>query len=142
MRIYLMLVLFFMINKIAQLIMEKILKIIIALGGPLVNAIIIIVTESLKINIFTEISIITTNLMIIIFSLIPVYPTNGGKILEVILNILIGKEKGEIWTKRISFAILILITVISSIAILYLENILVLAIIIYLWYKFIVYYKN
>ena len=148
-----MLILFGIIHKLAHFIAKEILKrkkyislqvqeIIVALAGPLINAIIIIITESLNINIFIGIMIVTANLIIIVFNLIPIYPMDGGKILKSILNILVGEKKGEQWIKKISFAILILITTASSIAILYLKNIFILLGVIYLWYRYLKYSQS
>ena len=83
----------------------KLKEIIIALSGPLINIIIVIIINKLKINIFTGIIMITANLIIVIFSLIPIYPMSGGQILQVILKTLLGEELGEDITNKISFVI-------------------------------------
>ena len=110
---------------------------IIALSGPLINIIIIMIINKLKINIFTGIIMMTANLIIVIFSLIPIYPMDGGKILQIILKTLLGKEKGTDITNKISYVILILITIIASISILYLKDILILLGVLYLWCKYL-----
>ena len=110
---------------------------IIALSGPLINIIIVIIINKLKINIFTGIIMITANLIIVIFSLIPIYPMSGGQILQIILKTLLGEEKGIDITNKISFVIIILITITASISILYLKDILILLAVVYLWYRYL-----
>ena len=57
-------------------------KILIALAGPLVNFIIIIV--GLIYNI--ESNIIYSNLLIMLFNLIPIYPLDGGKLMKIVFS--------------------------------------------------------
>ena len=115
----------------------KLKEIIIVLSGPLINIIIIMIINNLKINIFTSIIMMTANLIIMMFSLIPIYPMDGGKILQIILKTLLGEEKGTDITNKISFVILILITIIASISILYIKEILILLGVTYLWCKYL-----
>ena len=90
-------------------------KLLIAIAGPMVNFILVIFFSIFTLSIFninTEI-VIYSNILIGLFNLIPIYPLDGGRILKNLLYIL---------------------TVFSSIMIVYLENISVLFIIGYLWY--------
>lgn len=112
----------------------EIKKIIVALAGPITNFIIILITSNLKINLIKSLLIIYTNFLIMIFNLLPIYPLDGGRILKGILHIIFGKRKSEKYTNIISNITVISITAISSILILYVHNIAILLIDMYLWY--------
>ncbi len=112
-------------------------KILIALAGPLTNLIMILITYRLKIDIIKSMLIIYTNFLIMIFNLLPIYPLDGGRILKGILHISFGKRKSEKYINNISKITVIIITAITSILILYVQNISFILIDIYLWYLII-----
>lgn len=112
----------------------EIKKIIVALAGPITNFIIILITSNLKIDLITSMLIIYTNFLIMIFNLLPIYPLDGGRILKGILHIVLGKRKSEKYINIISKTTVIVITAISSILILYVHNISIVLIDVYLWY--------
>lgn len=112
----------------------EIKKIIIALAGPITNFIIILITYNLKLDIVRSMLIIYTNLLIMIFNLLPIHPLDGGRVLKGILHIIFGKRKSEKYINTISKITVIGITAISSILILYIQNIAILLIDMYLWY--------
>ena len=133
---YLTILIFGIIHKLTHFIVKRILtkvnnisnqikEIVNALSGPIMNLIIIIIANSIKINV------------IIIFSLIPIYPMDGGKILQEILKILFGEERGIKYTQKISFITIILTTIVASISILYIKSILILLAVVYLWYRYL-----
>lgn len=112
----------------------EIKKIIVALAGPITNLIFILIVNNININIVKGIMIIYTNLLIMIFNLLPIYPLDGGRILKGILYINYGKKRAEKYTNQVSFITVIIITAISSILILYIQNIAIFLIDAYLWY--------
>src|SRR5574344_1252400 len=111
-------------------------KKILALAGPLTNIICILIENITKLNIgdISYQSIIYANILIAIFNLLPIYPLDGGKILQEILHINCGLSKSYKYTiliTKISMAILIALT---SIIILIYKNIAILLVLIYLLY--------
>lgn len=109
-------------------------KIMVAFAGPITNLIIILIMCNLSLDIEKSLIIIYTNFLIMIFNLLPIYPLDGGRILKGILHINLGKRKAEKYVNNISKITLILITSMSSIFILYFQNISIVLIDFYLWY--------
>lgn len=110
-------------------------KIFIGMAGPLTNLVLAILYFNFNITLFgipQEIAVYS-NILIGIFNLLPIYPLDGGRILKSILHIFMGYEKSEKYIKTISWVTVIIITIISSICILYIKNIALFIIIIYLW---------
>ena len=112
----------------------EIKKIIVALAGPITNFIIILITSNSKLNLIKSMLIIYTNFLIMLFNLLTIYPLDGGRILKGILHIVLGKRKSEKYINIISKITVIVITAISSILILYVHNISIVLIDVYLWY--------
>lgn len=112
----------------------EIKKIIVALAGPITNFIIILITNNLNLDLIKSMLIIYTNFLIMIFNLLPIYPLDGGRVLKGILHIILGKRKSEKYINTISKITVIAITAISSILILYIQNISIFLIDMYLWY--------
>ena len=110
-------------------------KVIISCAGPITNFIIAIIFYFFDFSIFniSREFIIYTNLIIRIFNLIPIYPLDGGRIIKNILHIKIGLKKSYKYTKIIANLSIIILTIFSSMAILYLKNISIVLILIYLW---------
>ena len=124
-------------KKIIKGNMIEIKKIIVAFAGPLTNLLIILITLKFNMNMFLGLKIIYSNILIFLFNLIPIYPLDGGRILQGFLHMIFGKRKAEIYTNYVSFITLILITLIGSIAIFYIQNIAFFLIIILLWILYI-----
>ena len=111
-------------------------KIFVALAGPVTNALIIIILMVWNIfnfNDYDKMIIIFSNMTLIIFNILPIFPLDGGRILKGMIYIFKGKHLAEKYIYRISYITLIVITAISSIAILYLKNIAIFLAIIFLW---------
>ncbi len=124
-------------KKIKKGNMLEIKKILVALAGPLTNFIIIIIASNINIDLFKALIIIYTNFLIMIFNLLPIYPLDGGRILKGILHINFGIQKSEFYTNIISKITVTIITILSSVLILYIHNIAIALIDMYLWYLLI-----
>ena len=113
---------------------SEIKKIIVAIAGPLTNFLIIFITSNLQLNIIKSTLIMYTNFLIMIFNLLPIYPLDGGRILKSTLHIILGKRGAEKYINIVSKVIVIFITIASSIIILYVHNVAIVLINIYLWF--------
>lgn len=111
----------------------EIKKILIAIAGPATNIIISIVTLFLNINLELKEMIMYSNILIALFNLMPLYPLDGGRIIKGILKIKYDIEKSECIVNKLSNIMIVFLTAVSSIAILYLKNIALLFVIMYLW---------
>ena len=110
-------------------------KIIIAASGPLVNILLAIVILLFNVNILgidTE-TLVYANIIIAIFNLLPIYPLDGGRILKNVLEISINRVKSIKYTNLISNITVWIVTACASIGVLYLKNVAILLIIVYVW---------
>jgi stage IV sporulation protein FB len=123
--------------KVKKASLFQVKKIIIALAGPLVNLILIFIFLYIDIPANYSKIAIYSNILIFLFNMIPIYPLDGGRILKGILHIFYGRKKALIFTNYISNAVMIIFTLICSIAILYLKNISIVLIDLFLWYLII-----
>lgn len=104
-------------------------QLFIALAGPIINIIIVIIGLIFKINL----NIIYANLLIALFNLLPIYSLDGGRILKNILRIFLGHKLAARYINIISNITFILLTILFSIYIIILKNISLFIIIIYLF---------
>lgn len=120
--------------------MLAIKKIIIALAGPITNFIITIIflIANIKFLGIERELVIYSNMLIGMFNLIPIYPLDGGRIIKNVIHILLGLKKSYDYTNQISKITICLLTAISSIIILYVRNIAILIVLVYLWYLVII----
>lgn len=110
-------------------------KIAISTAGPLTNFImlIILIHTNFSLKVVTNEILAYSNILIMLFNLLPIYPLDGGRILKEIISIFEGNIKAKRYTIKISKVVMIFITMIGSIGILYIKNIAIFFIIIYLW---------
>jgi len=95
----------------------------------------LIILFTLFLNIDSNIkeTIIYANILLIIFNLIPMYPLDGGRIIKSLLKLKYDKMITEKVVNDISNIIVIMITIVASILIMYVQNIAILFIVVYLW---------
>lgn len=111
-----------------------------ALAGPLTNfiiALILIILNNIELyknSIFFGEVAIYANILIGTFNLIPIYPLDGGRILKEIISIRSGIKKSYYYINKISNITMICLMFISSILLLYIHNIAILIILVYLGY--------
>ena len=110
-------------------------KIAIAMAGPLTNLIMLLIVLNTNINlkIVSNEILAYANILIMLFNLLPIYPLDGGRIFKELIQIFEGSIKAKIYIRKISKAVVIILTMLASIGILYLKNIAIFFIIIYLW---------
>lgn len=110
-------------------------KIAIAAAGPLTNFIILLMVLYTNINfkIVSNEILAYANILIMLFNLLPIYPLDGGRILKELLHIFEGSIKSKTYIRKVSKLVMILITMMASIAVMYLKNIAIFFIVIYLW---------
>ena len=107
--------------------------ILIAIAGPMVNLILILIFANININFLYKDIVFYINLIIFTFNLIPIYPLDGGRVLHGFLSLYFGNDKSFIYANKVTNISIIILTMISSIFIYYFKNLSILFIILYLW---------
>lgn len=108
---------------------RRINKIIIDSAGPAINLIIAIMAIILGIP-----ELFYINLALLLINLLPIFPLDGGRILKTVLLYKYSYKETMKKIEKISINTMILLTFISSIAVLYFKNISFFLITIYFWY--------
>lgn len=105
----------------------------VSIAGPITNFVLAAIILAMPEFILQE-TMIYINILVGTFNLLPIYPLDGGRILETVLLRFYPKDKIEDIINKLSNIIMICLTVLASIGILYLKNIAILIIIVYLWW--------
>ena len=108
-------------------------KILIALAGPIMNLLIIMMIIFLHISFIGRDIAVYVNILIFAFNLLPIFPLDGGRIAKEILKIFYKEKEAETMCNKISNYYMIFLTMAGSIAIYYFKNIAILFILTYLW---------
>ena len=120
-------------KKIFKANLLELKKIIVAMSGPIVNLLIVLIIGLIDMNFEKKDIVIYSNLLIMLFNLLPIYPLDGGRILKSIIHIFCGGKCARILTNKIANYLMVIITAIGSVSIYYFKNIAIFIIIIFLW---------
>ena len=119
-------------TKIKKSNFNNVKKIIILLMGPISN--IVIAFFFMLLNMAIPVYI---NILIAIFNLLPIYPLDGGQILNRVLRIIYGNFEAYKISNSVNNIIMSILTALASIGLLCTKNIAIIFIIIFLWYLII-----
>lgn len=111
-------------RKIKKSNIVEVKKIGIAIAGPLLNLVFSFILKDI---------LAYSNLIIFILNMIPIYPLDGGRIVQSLSRIYLGKQKADKFVNVLANIVVILLTIVGSIAILYLKNIAIVLILAYIW---------
>lgn len=114
----------------------EIKNILIAFAGPATNLLLIVIIFMMNLDENIKATLLYINILIGIFNLLPIFPLDGGRILKSFLHIYFSEEIVNTYSYKISYIIMICITVISSIAVYYFKNVAIFFIVIFLWVTF------
>ncbi len=111
-------------------------KLIFFFIGPLVNILIGYLCYKYMKNSNEKSLIVYTNFALGIFNLFPILPLDGGKIIKEILKVIVGFEKSNKIMIFVSKCFLVIASLIYSVLIIKIKNIMILFLLMYLWYLY------
>ncbi|MCL2383291.1 MAG: site-2 protease family protein [Oscillospiraceae bacterium] len=101
--------------------------------GPIVNLFIILIAMFATLSSELRELIIYSNILILVFNLMPLYPLDGGRIIKSLLKLRRDKTNVEKAVNQMSNIVIIMLTALSSVLIIYFQNIAIFFAIMYLW---------
>lgn len=119
-------------TKIKKSNFNNVKKIVILLMGPISN--VVIAFFFMLLNMAEPVYV---NILIAIFNLLPIYPLDGGQILNRVLRIIYGDFEAYKICNSVNNIVMSILTAIASIGLVYTKNIAIIFIIIFLWYLII-----
>ena len=117
-------------------------KMIVAIAGPFTNLLMVVIFSFINFDYNLKLMIIYSNWLMFFFNLLPIYPLDGGRIIQEILHIKMGLNKARDIVSDVSIIVMIILTAVGSVGILYYKNIAIFFVIMYLWILVINEYKK
>ena len=107
-------------------------ELLVSIAGPAINFIIALLCYTLDGGIKTA-EIIYANVLICVFNLLPIYPLDGGRIIESALKAIYTNTHAKRYIIIVSNITMIMVSFIGTIGTIYLKNLAILITIFYLW---------
>lgn len=120
----------------------KLDKLIISTAGPLVNILIAVIFVFLPVNTYIKEIIVYSNILLAVVNLVPIYPLDGGRIVKEILEFNYSKLRSIKIVEKITYVSIVIITILSSILILFYKNIGIFIGVVFLWFLVINEYRK
>lgn len=120
-------------KKIGKGNMLDVKKIIVAFAGPFSNFILVLLFKIIEINYSKTNILIYANLLIMFFNLLPIYPLDGGRIVEELLILTIGRYRTNKYLFLMSITVCNISGIIYSILCFTKYNFVTAFIVIYIW---------
>lgn len=111
----------------------KIKEIFVALAGPVMSVVLAILCQYINFRYITIEQAVYSNILIFLFNMLPIYPLDGGRIINGLLHIRMGEIKAEKISSKISYITIILLTIYCSITVYYYQNFAIFLICVFLW---------
>lgn len=120
------------IKKIGKGNVNNLKNIMVYLAGPITNIFVAIIVYFLRGDVLVREEIIYSNLIIAFVNMLPIFPLDGGRIIENFFEICLGSEKANMYIYRLSWITMIMILAVSSIMVLKVKNFALLTMLLYI----------